>query len=445
MLAAGASRHPLNERKHTPLDIALTNGHDDAANTLKYDPQSISICLASKHGDWTVLNCLLRQGVLINSRLRHETAHSGIQHEVFTPLIAAVAYGQQLLVEKLIQVPGIDVNLPNLCQQTPLMYAATRGDESTVVALLKAGADRNLRDIGGKDAQSWATERGFENISSILRSDPHISNIHEIIKAGDFASAVALFKQGVDPNLEAQGGETPLIIASKFNRIDIVSLLLKSPDIQVDHQDFNGRTALFYSAINGHQDVCVLLLRAGANRNPLPPCQPADTSNSATDGLPWSISEAATSVGMHATAAIIEANPRNIHIHDACEKGQVLIVAALLLQGCPPCYRDEREGRMLRTPLQAACTIPSNHTVVKYLLSKSEVVEGINELDANGMSALMIACSSASLESTAQLLRAGADRRLKNPLTKQTATDYSNAHSFSTYFSFLGQTFVISE
>jgi ankyrin repeat protein len=295
--------------------------------------------------------------------------------------------------------------------------------------LLKAGANRHVRDVGGKDALAWALERGFENIAYILKNDPLRTSIFKTVAEGDYRSTVALFKQGVDPNSvdESIEGEkaTPLIVAAKYNCLDIVRLCCTAPDIQINYLDSKGRTALYHAAINGHEHCCVALLKEGADRG--------------------SIADEASAVGQYATAAIVEANPLYVHIHDACEKGAVLIVSALLLQGCPPSYKDERVGKMQRTPLMAACTSSANQHVVKFLLAIPEVVESIDELDTKGMSALMIACSVAALESTAQLLRAGANRNIKNCLTRHTAADYAGMHSITTYLTFLSQTFVISE
>ncbi len=55
-------------------------------------------------------------------------------------------------------------------------------------------------------------------------------------------------------------------------------------------------------------------------------------------------------------AAIIDADPYCVHIHDMCEKGKLLMINALLKQGCPPNYRDERVGLQYQTPLMAACS-----------------------------------------------------------------------------------------
>lgn len=46
----GATRSLLNDKSHSALDIAVTNGHLESANVLRFDPAKVSICLAAKHG-----------------------------------------------------------------------------------------------------------------------------------------------------------------------------------------------------------------------------------------------------------------------------------------------------------------------------------------------------------------------------------------------------------
>ena len=69
LLQAGANRTSLNNKSHSPLDIATAHEHAEAADILKYDPQVVSICLAAKHGDWSVMKALLAQGIYYRHRI----------------------------------------------------------------------------------------------------------------------------------------------------------------------------------------------------------------------------------------------------------------------------------------------------------------------------------------------------------------------------------------
>lgn len=146
------------------------NGHVECANALRFDPAVVSICLAAKHGDWLVTKALLVQGVSINTIRRHISTKgngrekselytllelvfllsAGIHHELYTPLIAAAAHGQTEAVRHMCDMPELKTDITNLIGQTALMYAAARGDETSVLKLLATGADRWIKDLAGE-------------------------------------------------------------------------------------------------------------------------------------------------------------------------------------------------------------------------------------------------------------------------------------------------------
>jgi ankyrin repeat protein len=135
------------------------------------------------------------------------------------------------------------------------MYAAARGDESSVIKLLKKGADRWIKDLNGNNASFFADKYGFTALATLLRNDPSRTLVHDVIRKNDFDSVVALFKQNVDPNMQRMidisssiestkddiiNHETPLIVAARYNRVEILSLLLKAPDIKINLADSKG-------------------------------------------------------------------------------------------------------------------------------------------------------------------------------------------------------------
>jgi len=69
LLQAGANRTSLNNKSHSSLDIATAHEHAEVVDILKYDPQVVSICLAAKHGDWSVMKALLAQGIYYRHRI----------------------------------------------------------------------------------------------------------------------------------------------------------------------------------------------------------------------------------------------------------------------------------------------------------------------------------------------------------------------------------------
>ena len=89
----------------------------------------------------------------------------------WTPLLLSIRAGQSDSAQELIR-RGASVNarLP-VNGTTPLMWAAARGDEKLVSALLAAGADASATDARGRTAEQFATGRA----RTALRSRPERS------------------------------------------------------------------------------------------------------------------------------------------------------------------------------------------------------------------------------------------------------------------------------
>jgi ankyrin repeat protein len=604
LLQYSAKRDITNQKGHIPLDIALANGHIDAANALRFDPNNVSICLAAKHGDWLVMKSLLCQGVSINKTKQHINPKTkDYVHELYTPLIAAVAYGQHSLIQQMLDSLSseLDVNQANLLGQTPLMYAATRGDEGIVLKLLKVGANRKVVDISDRTAEYWATQQlrqittvnnainaaihpstsssssssaaatplmkntlapsihstasspvsiqsttSYENTIHLLRNDPSKIFIHDLIRKNDFQGVIAMLKQGVDVNqkrysylpssatwieqMNEEGGgegggrkykedaddneppvmmlgksgksssmsavntgntgkeslksqrsssnrqgsekeankskrsstssiklttvtgtkidiaelqlikeidpldeesfiigETPLIVASRYNRLEILALLLKAPNIDVNLTDTYGNTALFHAAFKGNEESILLLLKAKVTRKPLNKKKQTPV-------------DYALIMNNLAIAALIDSDPYCVHIHDQCEKGKMHHVLALLKQGCPPNYRDERLGLHSQTPLMAAAQ-GGKADILRMLLRYPEVAAGKDDRDSLGRTALMRAASVGALDCTGILLNAGVDRNLTDN-SGLSARDYASRHSFSCMVQFMSQSVI---
>jgi ankyrin repeat protein len=391
LLQAGATREVFNDKLHSPLDVCLANGHIDAANAIRFDPENVSICLAAKHGDWVVMRALLCQGVSINTQRQHmNRAGDAIQYELFTPLLAAVAHGQMEVVRHIVSHPDVDINLANGLNQTALMFASARGDESVVLLLLYHGADRWVLDSGGYIAAAWAESRSRESITVILKHDPARIWIQDVIRNNDFAAVVAMLKQKVDVNLrrftkhvpnspdDAAGsgggglddvrhdalgsgtgaagggglttgagksgsrstgatpvttphatspavtsqsapklgfipGETPISVACRYGRTDVIALLLKAPGIDVNTADLEGNTPLHHAALKGHEEVVLQLLKSHAFRY-------------ARNAAGLTAGGVAKEAGFPLIAAIVDADPKMVHIHDMCDQGDVRMV-----------------------------------------------------------------------------------------------------------------------
>jgi hypothetical protein len=285
-----------------------------------------------------------------------------------TPLIAAVSFEQIEFIKKILDPEEtrhwpekVDINGINFLGQTPLMAAVHIKSESLVLYLLKHGANRYMKDVEGNTAADWAQHYQLSAIHMILLCDPLTSCVHAAIRDGNIEATKAFFKQNPDPNMrwfssqpyargsppilgsggvggvgsgvtagggagagaggagggnlkattrEILDGEPPMIVAAKFNCIPVITLLLKAPGVDINIVDTFGKTPLMHAAENGYEECVLYLLKQKANRNSL-------------DYIQKKALNYALENRFLAVAAILEADPYKVHIHDACEEGKV--------------------------------------------------------------------------------------------------------------------------
>ena len=91
--------------------------------------------------------------------------------EGWTPLIVAAFHGNVEVVKCLLDL-HVDVNQPNYRGTPPLMYAMTpaqAGNLECLRLLLERGANLNARDMAGRTAFSYAHERGWTEVTTLLK------------------------------------------------------------------------------------------------------------------------------------------------------------------------------------------------------------------------------------------------------------------------------------
>ena len=162
-----------------------------------------------------------------------------------------------------------------------LIQAAESGDPRAVLSLLAAGAKINATDERGRTAVIAATHANqVETVRALITAGADI-NIRDNRLDNPFlyASAEGLFEivqltieANADTRLTNRFGRTALIPAAERGHVEIVRELLTRTDVDVDHVNNLGWTALLEAIIlsdggERHQQIVQILVDHGANVN----------------------------------------------------------------------------------------------------------------------------------------------------------------------------------
>ncbi len=154
-----------------------------------------------------------------------------------------------------------------------LVDAARRGDRETVRALVQARTEVNAADADGTTALHWVSYRDdLDSVNLLIAAGANVNAANDLgatplwiacENAGAPLVSV-LLKAGANPNLALLAGETPLMVASRSGKAAIVEqLLVKGADLNA--HGARGQTALMWAVAQRHADVVKVLLAKGAD------------------------------------------------------------------------------------------------------------------------------------------------------------------------------------
>ncbi len=162
-------------------------------------------------------------------------------------LLQAAERKETETIKRLIE-EGVDINTKDSDGRTAAMIAAYNNDVETAKVLIKAGADVNIQDNMQNNPFLYAGAEGYVEILKLT------------------------IEAGADPAIINRYGGTALIPASEHGHIDAIKELLTKTDIDVNHVNDLGWTALLEAIIlnDGNvkqQQTVQLLIDHGADVN----------------------------------------------------------------------------------------------------------------------------------------------------------------------------------
>jgi ankyrin repeat protein len=160
-----------------------------------------------------------------------------------------------------------------------LHEAATAGDVAAIERLLAAGAAIDARDEAGRTPVMAATHaRQAEAVRALFAAgadpdirDDRLDNPFLYAGAEGLLDILVLANEaGADPTITNRFGGVAVIPASERGHVEVVRYLLAETDIDVDHVNNLGWTALLEAIIladgdAAHQEIVRLLLEHGAD------------------------------------------------------------------------------------------------------------------------------------------------------------------------------------
>lgn len=162
-----------------------------------------------------------------------------------------------------------------------LILAVERSETDTVRRLIKDGANINAQDLKGRTASMIATyNKDIETVKVLIEAGADV-NIQDDMKNNPFLYAGAegfleilklTIEAGADPSITNRYDGTALIPASEHGYVDVIKELLTNTDIEVNHVNNLGWTALLEAIIlnDGNeiqQQTVQMLIDHGADVN----------------------------------------------------------------------------------------------------------------------------------------------------------------------------------
>lgn len=143
---------------------------------------------------------------------------------------------------------GADINAQDRQGRTAAMLATLRNDAKTVKALIEAGADVNIQADNKDNPYLYAGAEGYLEILKMT------------------------IEAGADTKLTNRYNGTALIPAGEHAHNDVIEYLLKESDVDINHVNNLGWTALMEAVVLGsggkeHQRAVELLIEYGADVN----------------------------------------------------------------------------------------------------------------------------------------------------------------------------------
>ena len=145
-------------RSGNTADLKILLQQDTSLVNFKQSNGFTPFIIATYHGQVAISELLIKQGADINAQDRSgNTALMGL------------CFNGNIELVKLLLNNKVIVNQLNLNHASALIFAATFGHAEIILMLLKAGADKSIKDSNGKTAYDQAMMQGNDAVAQLLK------------------------------------------------------------------------------------------------------------------------------------------------------------------------------------------------------------------------------------------------------------------------------------
>lgn len=276
LLGNGADVNAHNKYGDSVLSFAIIGNKLDVVSSVVARGGYVNH--ANVHGHTPLMRAAARGNIYVVNLLLDKGADLKASTKGKWPVLMSAAIGRDhkaaVEIAKLLMEKGVDPNVADDQNHTPLMAFATNGNLGGIELMLAHDVDINARNITGQTAlMSAASDCQSEAVNLLLQKgaesraidvDSHGALFQSAAFCKEPAKAVEvakmLFAKGVDANDE----EAALMKFAIRNNTSGIDVLLEH-GVKLDAQDKSGHTALMAASDSGSLDAAMLLLSKGAD------------------------------------------------------------------------------------------------------------------------------------------------------------------------------------